>query len=151
MKCLIVPELIGKACCLLAKRVGWKLIWIVSLYFLSSILMHLEWKKWRNHFTDCFNRRDLVWRKGVWNLPGSFWGIKQRFLRVEFFALACTYRCYSTHKDIFNYSRSASIGFHMQKLCHSEVDLPIFTPIVWEDAAPTPIIYGKGGSHMFVM
>ena len=34
---------------------------------------------------------------------------------------------------------------------HSKVDLPVFTPIVPEDAASTPIIHGKGASHVFVI
>jgi len=32
----------------------------------------------------------------------------------------------------------------MQKLWHSEVDLPVFTPIVWENVASSPLFMEKG-------
>jgi len=62
-----------------------------------------------------------------------------------------TFSCYSTHREFSNGARIASIGVRMQKLCHSKVDFPIFTPIVREDVASAHIIHGKGASHMFVM
>jgi len=51
----------------------------------------------------------------------------------------------------FNGARSESIRVRMQNLCHSEVDLLVFTPIVREDAAVAPTIHGKGASHMIMM
>jgi len=39
----------------------------------------------------------------------------------------------------------------MQKLCHSEVDLPIFTTISQENATLAPIIHEKGASQMIMM
>jgi len=39
----------------------------------------------------------------------------------------------------------------MQKLCHLEVELLVFTPIVREDVVSTPIIHGKGARHMIMM
>ena len=62
-----------------------------------------------------------------------------------------TSSCYFTHKNISNGTRIVSIGVCMQKLCHLEVDLLVFTPIVQEDVASASIIHGKGASHEFLM
>ena len=94
---------------------------------------------------DHFYRRDLVWRNRVWNLPREFWGIKRHFLGFKrFFISHRTTSWYYTQRDISNGTRSAWIEVCMQKLCHSKFDLPIFTPIVRDDAASAPIIRGKG-------
>lgn len=52
---------------------------------------------------------------------------------------------------ISNVVISMPIGVRMQKLCHLEVDIPIFTPIGHEDATTTPIIHGKRASHVIMM
>lgn len=62
-----------------------------------------------------------------------------------------TFSFYSTYKNISNDTTITSIRVCKKKLCHLEVDLPVFTPIVQEDAFSTPIIHGKGASYMFVM
>jgi len=58
---------------------------------------------------------------------------------------------YFTHKYISNCARSVSIEVRMQKLCHSKVDLPVFTPIVCKDVVSTPIIHEKRASHVIMM
>lgn len=40
-------------------------------------------KSGRTISRDCFYQWDPVWRNGVWNLPGEFWGIKWCFLGVK--------------------------------------------------------------------
>ena len=106
--------------------------------------MHSEWKKWRDHLTGLFSLAIASLEK---------WGLKPygRILRHQMTFLGgkklpplrCTFPCYSTHKDISNGTRSAPFRVSMQKLCHSEVELPIVTPIVLEDVVSTPIIHGK--------
>jgi len=61
------------------------------------------------------------------------------------------FSCYFTHRYLSNNAIIASIRVPMQKLCHSEVDLPVFTPIIQEDAASAPIIHGKEAIHVFSM
>ena len=39
----------------------------------------------------------------------------------------------------------------MQKLYHSEVDLPILTTMIQEDAIIAPIIHGKWASKVIMM
>ena len=62
-----------------------------------------------------------------------------------------TFSCYCKHKKLSNSARITSIGVHMQTLCHLEVDLHVFTPIVQEDPVLPCIIDGKRDSHLFVM
>ena len=58
---------------------------------------------------------------------------------------------YSTHQDLSNNVRITLIGVHMQKLCHLEVDLPIFTTIIREDGTPAPVIHEKWARNMIVI
>jgi len=39
----------------------------------------------------------------------------------------------------------------MQKLCHSEVNLPILTTMIQEDAMSTQIIHVKWDSHVIMI
>ena len=114
--------------------------------------MHLEWKKWRNHLTRPFlpmepslEKQDMKPFGSVLRHQTTFFGGKISFLNHIIISF------YSTHRNISNDIIIASIRVHMQKLCCSEVDLPIFRPIVWEDVALAPIIHGKWARHMFVM
>jgi len=50
---------------------------------------------------------------------------------------------YFTPKYISNGTRSTSIVVCMQKLSHLEVDLPAFTPVIWEDAVLAPLFMEK--------
>lgn len=114
--------------------------------FFSSISMHLEWKKLRNKLLGSFLLAGPSLAKQGLKPSGSvlrhetifFWGKTLPLMRS-------TFSCYSTHIKLSTVARIVSIGVCMQNLCHSKVDLPIFTPIVREDAAPAPIIHGKRG------
>ena len=65
--------------------------------------------------------------------------------------LPCHIFSYSMHREISNNARITSIKVCMQMLCHSEVDFPILTIIIQEDVMSTPIIHGKGASHLIMM
>ena len=124
--------------------------WIIICF--SSISMNLECKKGRNKLTGPFllagpslakqglkPSRSMLWHQTMF--------LEGKTLLVYFY----TFSCYSTHRYLSNDVRSMSIRVRMKKLCHSEVDLPVLTPIIKEDAASTPIIHGKQVSHMFLM
>lgn len=91
---------------------------IRSLYYFSSILMHLELKKWRNHLVGPFLPVGLSLAK---------WGFKpsESVLRHQ-----TTFSWSSTNKYIYNGTRSSSFIVHTQNLCHLYVDFPIFTTMV---------------------
>lgn len=115
--------------------------------------MHSWWEKWSNQLTrqffTCGTQFGKIGSKTLWECfevsNDVFWGGKIFPLSRRIFT------CYSTHRDLSNGGRSESIRVCMQKLCHLEVDLPVFTPIIQEDVASAPIIHGKGDSHMIVM
>ena len=74
------------------------------------------------------------------------------FFGVKFFLFSVTHLfSYSTNTYLSNDARKALIRVCMQKLCHSEIDLLVFTPIIREDGVLAPIIHGKRDIHVFVM
>lgn len=119
------------------------LIRIESLYCSSSISMHLKWKKWKNQLTGPFLPAGPSLAKRGLKSFGSVLRYQMMFFGGKMMQ--------ELHKELSHCVRIMSIGVRMQKLCHSEADLPIFTPIVREDDASAPIIHGKGASHVFVM
>ena len=58
---------------------------------------------------------------------------------------------YSTERDLSDDRIIASIDIHIQNLCHLEVDLPILTTMIREDATLALVTRGKGAIHMGTM
>ena len=124
--------------------------WIIILFVIHLDAFGVEKVEESAHRTiftsgTSLAKRDLKLSESVLRHQTTFFGGKTFILNCN------TFSCYSTHRELSNGIRIASIKLYMQKLCHSEVDLPVFTPIVREDAASAPIIHGKGASHMFVI
>jgi len=124
--------------------------WVIILFFIYLDALGLEKVEESTHRT-VFSGGTQFGEVGFETFWEHFEASNEFFRGKSFPLKSIIFSCYSSHREISNSRRITSIRVRMQKLCHLEVDLSIFTPIVWQDATSTPIIHGKGASHMVWM
>jgi len=121
--------------------------WIIILFSIHIDAFGVE--KWRNQLTRPFfpaghrlAKQDLKPSRSILTHQTKFFGVKLGHSRTTPFHVVL-------HRDISNDARITSTRVCMQNLFHLEAGLPLYTPIVQEDAAKAPIIHGKGDRHAF--
>ena len=102
--------------------------WIIILFFIHLDAFGVE--KWRNQLNGTvftsgtqFGKTESETFQNHFEASNDVFRGKTLLLKHSAFSYD------STHIVLSNDTRMASIGVCMQKLCHSEVDLPIFTTI----------------------